>query len=101
MMDTQAVQGAVIMLTGLALGAAARGRPARRRTPHQTVPACQCGHPRALHDRATDQCHQLAYVPRTTSKSAHHEPCRCRQYIGPEPLPSVFTTGIELPRDET
>lgn len=101
MIDAHAVQGAVTALAGVALGVIVRSLPSRRRTPRPTVPACQCGHPRALHDRATDQCHQLAYIPGTTSKSAHHEPCRCRQYIGPEPLPSMFTTGIELPRDET
>lgn len=27
----------------------------------------------------------------------YHEQCRCRQYVGPEPLPSMFSTGLELP----
>jgi len=99
-MDGVALTGAVIFLAGTVFGAGLRSLPPRRRQPAAVRPECQCGHPRALHDRATDQCHSLAYVRGTTSKSAHHAPCRCRQYVGPEPLPSVFSTGIELPRGE-
>lgn len=99
-MDVSAVTGAVIFLAGTVFGAGLRSLPPRRRQPAPVRPECQCGHPRALHDRATDECHQQVRVNGTDSKLSHHAQCRCRQYVGPEPLPSMFSTGIELPRGE-
>lgn len=99
-MDATALTGAVIFLSGTVFGAGLRSLPPRRHAPRPTVPtvpACQCGHPRALHDRATDQCHDRVPLHRGSS---YYDRCPCRQYVGPEPLPSMFSTGIELPEGD-
>lgn len=96
--DGQAVQGAVTLLTGIVLGAGLRSLPPRRRGPRPLpAPACQCGHPRALHDPATNECHQQVRIPQAGTTLSHHAQCRCRQYVGPEPMPELFARGLELP----
>lgn len=55
-------------------------RPAR--------PICQCGHGLAFHDRATDHC---------ADQSPDGTPCRCRRYIGPEPLPAFYAPDLADP----
>jgi hypothetical protein len=95
--DPQMLAGAVTFATGLITGVVVRSLPAHRREPKPPpVPLCQCDHPRALHDSATNECHQQ--VQRwSTARGTFHEPCPCRQHVGPEPLPSMFHPGIELP----
>jgi hypothetical protein len=39
----------------------------------------------------------MVRMPETGSKHSHHAQCRCRQYVGPEPMPELFARGLELP----
>ena len=50
-------------------------------------PFCGCGHHRAMHDPATNECHEQA-------KDDDERRCPCRQYVGPEPLPSYYAPEI-------
>lgn len=45
---------------------------------------CQCEHGLAFHDRATGHC----------GGHAKDGDCRCRQYIGPEPLPAFYAPEL-------
>lgn len=46
---------------------------------------CQCEHGLAFHDRATGHC------------DGQNGDCRCRQYIGPEPLPTFYAPELADP----
>lgn len=45
-------------------------------------PICQCEHGLAFHDRATGHC------------DGRDGKCRCRQYVGPEPLPAFYAPDL-------
>ncbi len=86
------ILGALIFLAGLVSGVGLRSLPPRR----SRVAACQCDHPRALHDPVTNRCYsQIKREGWLFGPS--YVTCNCRSYVGPEPLPSVFSTGVELP----
>jgi hypothetical protein len=60
-------------------------------------PVCGCGHHLAKHDRA-GTCHEM--VETATAWDADRKPlsyelrpCNCQQYVGPEPLGTVFAPG--------
>lgn len=91
------IEGALIFLGGLLAGVVVRSLPARRpsRDPADAVPVCQCTHPRAVHDAETSRCHDKVYRRGTGDSNSRFEPCPCRQYVGPEPLPSFFPKGLE------
>jgi hypothetical protein len=87
------VEGAIVFAAGLLTGVILPYLPRRRRH-REPRPLCQCRHPRALHDPGTNACHDR--VPKYAGSSAYVQ-CPCRQYVGPEPLPAVFSTGLEMP----
>ncbi|AUY47940.1 hypothetical protein [Streptomyces sp. CB01881] len=61
-------------------------------------PVCGCTHHLAKHDQA-GKCHETVEAPTAWDaerKPLQYEPrpCNCQQYIGPEPLGTVFATEI-------
>jgi len=56
----------------------------------QGKPVCGCDHHRAMHDPKTNECHGRNY-----EGGGIYSRCTCRQYIGPEPLPSYYVSEIE------
>ena len=88
------LDGAAILAAGFLLG---RFLPARRRQPKPPAPVrpvCGCTHEVAFHDPKSGQCHAMMYVPGTMSRDSHHVPCTCRQYTGPEPMPTYYAPEI-------
>jgi len=89
------LEGAGILLSGIAVG---RFWPARRKEPKPTKAVCGCRHELSFHDADTRQCHG------TNRKSVYDSygewvgyqdvACTCRQYTGPEPLPSYYAPEI-------
>lgn len=79
----------VIAACALGWGAAAwqhrRGVKAR-----QGKPICGCGHHRAMHDPKTSECHGREY-----EGGGIYSRRTCRQYAGPEPLPSYYAPEID------
>lgn len=49
---------------------------------------CQCDHGLAFHDRMTGHCGGRGHLDAD---------CRCRQYIGPEPLPAFYAPELADP----
>ncbi|MFF4605789.1 hypothetical protein ACFY12_23995 [Streptomyces sp. NPDC001339] len=65
-------------------------------------PVCGCTHHLAKHDKA-GRCHEVVEAPTAWDaerKPLRYEPrpCNCQQYIGPEPLGTVFAAEIVDPR---
>ncbi|WP_327325836.1 hypothetical protein OG735_27670 [Streptomyces sp. NBC_01210] len=64
-------------------------------------PVCGCTHHLAKHDRQ-GKCHEVVEAPTAWDaerKPVQYEPrqCNCQQYIGPEPLGTVFAAEIIAP----
>ncbi|MGK4581094.1 hypothetical protein [Kitasatospora sp. HPMI-4] len=65
-------------------------------------PVCGCTHHLAKHDRA-GRCHEEAETPVAWDgdrRPLRYEarPCNCQQYVGPEPLGTVFAAQLVDPR---
>ena len=83
------------MIEGLLIGAAVyavgvltgRFLPSRRRTPKpkRSGPICGCGHHLSYHDDYQG-CHHPVGIIR--------DPCPCRKYSGPDPLPEYYAPEI-------
>ncbi|MGF1430216.1 hypothetical protein [Kitasatospora sp. LaBMicrA B282] len=65
-------------------------------------PVCGCTHHLAKHDKQ-GRCHEEVEAP--TAWDADRKPlrfearqCNCQQYVGPEPLGTVFATDLVDPR---
>lgn len=59
--------------------------PAPRRHKKQLgQPICGCKHHRSFHANGTDAC---SYT------STWKDPCTCKKYVGPEPLPELYASG--------
>jgi hypothetical protein len=61
-------------------------------------PVCGCTHHLAKHDKS-GRCHETVQAPTawdSERKPIRYEPqpCNCQQYIGPEPLGTIFATEI-------
>ncbi|MGI5129128.1 hypothetical protein ACQEVB_20150 [Pseudonocardia sp. CA-107938] len=92
---------ALTLLVGAGIAAAAgtfgwlAGRRAGRAEAQRALPAgtmCSCGHGYGMHEDE-HACHGRNRAKRN---GIHHlDPCPCRRYDGPEPLPRVWTP-IEL-----
>jgi hypothetical protein len=84
----------LILITAIAIFAAAYGigtwRHSREVKARQGKPICGCEHHRAMHDPATNECHGRNY-----EGGGIYSRCTCRQYVGPEPLPSYYAPEIE------
>ncbi|MEV4613180.1 hypothetical protein AB0K43_11340 [Kitasatospora sp. NPDC049258] len=65
-------------------------------------PVCGCTHHLAKHDKQ-GKCHEVVEAPTAWDaerKPLRYEPrpCNCQQYIGPEPLGTIFAPEIVDPR---
>lgn len=82
--------GAVLFLTGYLAGRIhRRARPGRTKTPKAI---CGCTHGLDQHDPDTNRCHGIR---RWDEKN-----CRCRQYVGPRPLETVFAPSLLPPAED-
>jgi hypothetical protein len=93
--------GAAILAAGHATGRLSK-RPPRPR--HHAQATCDCGHPLAMHDPASNECHgetltHDVHNPQGFLIGNQLRPCTCRQYIGPRPVESLFATPTLPPRD--
>jgi len=84
------VEGALILLAGMALGAVLERLRKRPRRP--SGPTCACGHELAFHDPASGRCHAEWWIHKNVRD--HLVKCPCRRYVGPEPLPEFFAPEI-------
>jgi hypothetical protein len=70
----------------------------RHRKPPEIVrgPICGCGHHRSLHDDK-GKCHggfsEIGHKPIASVKYSHLA-CKCKQYVGPEPLPEYYAPEL-------
>lgn len=93
------LEGALILLAGILIG---RFAPARRKgpkPPKQIAPVCGCEHGFHDHDPDTGACNGLMKTYRYDPDSQcevldAYEPCTCRRYTGPEPLPQYYAPEI-------
>lgn len=88
------LEGAVIAVAAFLAGQWLPRPRLRRGVPKPSRPVCGCKHELAYHDPKSGQCHSLMYVPGTASHLSRHEPCACRQYSGPQPLPEFYAPEI-------
>lgn len=70
--------------------AAARRRPA---PPPEVKPICGCRHHRAQHDPDDSRCHAIINIA-PHGYTAKLQQCTCRQYVGPEPITSVWVPPV-------
>jgi len=57
-------------------------------------PVCGCRHHLAYHDKKTGQCNNFQPGVQQYGKPGTKIQCKCRQYVGPEPLPEYFSPEI-------
>lgn len=79
------IEGAGILLAGMAVG---RFWPARRRRPKPpkpVQPVCGCGHHVSFHWEGTGRCHH---------NEQYLNACCCQGYTGPVPMPEYFAPEI-------
>lgn len=94
------------ILTGgiVAVGAFLAGQwlphPGRRKVkaPKPVQPICGCTHHHSFHDPKTGECHgtfrRRLYGSSGADLGLRDNPCTCRQYTGPQPLPEVYAPEI-------
>ena len=80
------LEGALILLAGIAIG---RFTPGRRRKSKKPKPICGCGH--GLHDHGKDGCNAQVCYDRLYNRWRE---CTCRKYVGPEPLAELYAPEI-------
>lgn len=90
---TASLTGAAILGVGMQIGYLLGRRDRQRANPE---PVCGCGHHRALHD-ARGRC--AVAVQRKVQRSdaewrTELADCACQQYIGPEPISSLWTPPV-------
>lgn len=89
------VVGAAIFAAGQVTGRYLRMR-AKPPKPIERGPTCGCGHHKSLHD-ANGKCHggftEVGHKPVASVKYSHLA-CRCKQYVGPEPLPEYYAPEL-------
>lgn len=85
MSDPAMLADAAIFLGGMLAG---RAWPARRRRQKAVKPVCGCKHAASYHDPQTKECHEQIFAYDNVYR------CACRQYTGPEPLPTVYAQEI-------
>lgn len=88
------IEGAVITLVSLAIGAVLGRRTKKPSHGQENVARCACEHLRSMHVDGTGRCEMLVYVKGTSSKSSHHAKCKCQHYDGPEPIPGFYAPEI-------
>jgi hypothetical protein len=81
----------VCVIAAIAVGWGAGAWQYRRAVEaRQVKPVCGCEHHRAMHDPKTNACHGKEY-----EGGGVYSRCTCRQYVGPEPLPSYYAPEID------
>jgi hypothetical protein len=87
----------VLMLVGAAIAVVAgclgfvAGRRSGRASAQNALPTgnvCSCGHGYGTHE---NELSCRASIPRKRNGMHRLDPCPCRRYDGPEPLPRVWT----------
>ncbi len=83
--------GAALVVLGILIG---RFLPARRPAhPEPPKPICTCGHPLSSHSPKTREC-CVETVRTMAGREVGRYECPCQQYIGPEPLPTVYAPEV-------
>lgn len=83
--------GGVLFLLGVLVGRFLPARsPAR---PEPPKPICACGHPLSNHNPKTRACN-VATIRLVNSREVGRGNCPCLQYVGPEPLPTVYAPEV-------
>jgi hypothetical protein len=96
------VEGAAILLAGILIGVLGDrllSRSGRRKQRTEVEAICGCEHSIAYHDRQTGHC---AGMRKAASKwdefgdpvAWTEQPCTCRRYSGPEPLPEFYAPEV-------
>lgn len=96
------ITGALILAVGILAGWLLRSLPGRRKDPKavpQLKPLCGCTHHHSFHDPAGGTCHgkvEIATHWNTYGEERmwRQDPCTCKQYSGPVPLPEYFAPEI-------
>lgn len=92
------ITGALILAIGIVLGWLLRSLPARRKGPKPVEAVCGCTHHHSMHDPETGECNATVQVSRYNNGGNWtgyvQNPCACRRYSGPEPLPSFYAPEI-------
>jgi hypothetical protein len=88
-------EGAAILLAGIVIGVLGDRLLSRRGGPKLAVAVCGCEHSIAFHDLAAGKCACMRKVANRWDEFGDptgwtEEPCRCRQYTGPEPVPQFY-----------
>lgn len=90
--------GGGLALGGWLAGRFGRGSQSGNHTAPGTATVCSCGHGYGSHDgpcRAEiERPHYHSYGGRSGYEWV---PCPCQAYDGPEPLPRVWATELEMP----
>ncbi|MFH8384153.1 hypothetical protein ACH4E7_24945 [Kitasatospora sp. NPDC018058] len=84
------------------LDAAQRRQLALEAASRPPEPVCGCTHHLAKHDKQ-GRCHEVVETPTAWDAdrrplSYEPRPCNCQQYVGPEPLGTVFAPELVDPR---
>jgi hypothetical protein len=82
--------GAFVLATGILIG---RLLPERRKGPKAVEALCGCTHHHSFHDPESGACNATVQVNQYGG-SYLYEPCACRRYSGPEPLPEYYAPEI-------
>lgn len=94
------IEGALILLAGIAIGRVIRlrARP-RAYKPKVVQPICGCKHHYSMHDPKTGICSggfdewgDAVNYQRVGKKDG--TPCTCKVYSGPQPLPEYYAPEI-------
>jgi hypothetical protein len=98
---TEMLEGAAILLAGIVIGVLGDRLLSRhgRRVQAGPVPVCGCEHSIAFHDSATGRCAAMRKAANRWDEFGDpsgwvEEPCTCRRYTGPEPLPQFYAPEI-------
>jgi hypothetical protein len=93
------IEGAAILLAGILIGVLGDRLLSRNRAKSPSSPMCGCGHSIAYHDLKAGACHSVGKAESGWDRygSANEwspQPCTCRRYSGPEPLPEYYAPEL-------
>jgi hypothetical protein len=92
------LEGALILLAGIAIGWFLRSLPPRRKDPKPVEAVCGCTHHHSMHDPQTGACNAAVEVPVYNQYGGHagkeYADCACVRYSGPEPMPTYYAPEI-------
>ena len=93
------IEVGVAVIVGVLLGRFLPNRRKGPKPPKPVQPICGCTHHRAHHDPDTGACHASVKVPSRYDSAGNttawkYDPCACRQYSGPQPLPEFYAPEV-------